>query len=179
MREEKTCPDCAELVAAQARVCRFCGYRFASPPLASRLNWIRPPKDTRSLPEFLLDWGVVLADGEEVAFFGVCDLDANMGFLVVTTRRAAFFVSRGSRKLMDWRLEQLRDVEIGGRGGRAHLLLRGEPGEVTLRHFASKAALAEVAETLRRLAGAPARSGPNGPLELLADLEPGEPSRGM
>jgi Uncharacterised protein family UPF0547 len=24
----KTCPDCAERVNAQAKVCRFCGYRF-------------------------------------------------------------------------------------------------------------------------------------------------------
>jgi Uncharacterised protein family UPF0547 len=26
--ETKVCPDCAEAVKAQARVCRFCGYRF-------------------------------------------------------------------------------------------------------------------------------------------------------
>jgi uncharacterized protein UPF0547 len=28
MSETKTCPDCAEVVKAEARVCRFCGYRF-------------------------------------------------------------------------------------------------------------------------------------------------------
>lgn len=27
---EKQCPDCAEIVKAEARVCRFCGYRFAA-----------------------------------------------------------------------------------------------------------------------------------------------------
>jgi hypothetical protein len=29
----KPCPDCAELVRAEARVCKHCGYRFAPPLL--------------------------------------------------------------------------------------------------------------------------------------------------
>jgi hypothetical protein len=28
----KPCPDCAETVKSEAKVCRFCGYRFADPP---------------------------------------------------------------------------------------------------------------------------------------------------
>ncbi len=30
-RRTRRCPDCAEDIAAEAKVCRFCGYRFAEP----------------------------------------------------------------------------------------------------------------------------------------------------
>jgi hypothetical protein len=149
MREEKTCPDCAESVLAQARVCRFCGYRFASAPAAALRQWVfRRPVDNRSLPEFLLDWGMALSDSEEVAFFGLCEMDQSAGFLLVTNLRAAFFGQRGAGKLLDWPLEALRNVEIRGRGRRACICLSGEAGQVTVRHFASGSTLREVAETL-------------------------------
>jgi ribosomal protein L37AE/L43A len=41
MREPKrVCPDCAEKVQRRARVCRFCGYRFAEPAAPSG-HWDR------------------------------------------------------------------------------------------------------------------------------------------
>lgn len=58
---EKVCPDCAEAVKAQARVCRFCGYRFdtASASRKSAADTIFGlPSDRRGW--FLL-WGLASA----------------------------------------------------------------------------------------------------------------------
>jgi len=166
MREEKTCPDCAELVLAQARVCRYCGYRFASVLPTRGLNWIRRPAEAKPLPVLLLEWGVELAGDEEVAFFGLCTVDSDSGFLLVTHRRLVFFAQRGSRRLLDWTPEQLRDVEADGRRRRARLRLSGEQGSVTLRHFASTAALGQLVDAL-----AAARRPPGSP--PLSQREPG------
>ena len=32
VRPRKACPDCKEMVFADAKLCRYCGYRFAQPP---------------------------------------------------------------------------------------------------------------------------------------------------
>ncbi len=165
MREEKRCPDCAELVLAQARVCRYCGYRFASVPATRALEWIRRPPDTKPLPALLLEWGIELSEDEDVAFFGLCAVDSTGGFLLVTNRRLVFFAQRGPRKLLDWPVEAVRDVEVRGRRRRASLCLSGELGRVTLRQFASESVLRRVADELQatRLPQQPSSLGERGP----------------
>jgi ribosomal protein L32 len=44
----KKCPDCAETVLAEARVCKHCGYRFA--PAASSEPGSTPPAPKQSAP---------------------------------------------------------------------------------------------------------------------------------
>lgn len=149
MRDQKTCPDCAELVLAEARVCRYCGYRFAGIPARSALDWIRRPAENKPLPALLLDWGTELAGDEDVAFFGLCALASDAGFLLVTDRRLVFFAQRGSRKLLEWTVDQVRDVEFQGRRSRASLILTGEAGRVALRHFTSKSARGQVVDALQ------------------------------
>lgn len=96
----KRCPDCAEPVREQARVCRFCGYRFDAPPAETPtqrrgIGRRRRESNASSLPELLADWDVVLRPGERAIFFTIARArwrDAGerrdeQGFLLVTTMR--------------------------------------------------------------------------------------------
>jgi hypothetical protein len=60
--ETRVCPDCAEQVKEQARVCRFCGYRFDRTPVAAALSApeliFAQSTDRRG---WLLGWGLVSA----------------------------------------------------------------------------------------------------------------------
>ena len=72
MEPQKQCPDCAEMVRAEARVCRFCGYRFdgarrddrrgggSSSATGALADLLRRPKAARSLAEILENWGLKL-----------------------------------------------------------------------------------------------------------------------
>lgn len=107
----KQCPDCAEMVRAQARKCRFCGYRFDEPAASGPGRGSRAARGAlgaltarggspASVTELLAQWGHELEQGEHVAFFvsaeavGSAAEPGGVGFLVVTDRRLAFYVPK-------------------------------------------------------------------------------------
>jgi hypothetical protein len=152
MEDLKKCPDCAEMVRAEARVCRFCGYRFdgrragGGSALADLLR--RPQAAAVPLPELLAGWGSQLREDETVGYFGYCKLDSSYGFLLITSERIAFFAGRGATRMLEWALADVHAVEARSGWGRHGLQLAGPGRSVTLRRFESRRVLAEVAERL-------------------------------
>jgi hypothetical protein len=92
----KQCPECAEFVRAEARKCRFCGWRFdgatadanASAGVARRLSGSRA--QDQSLADLLESWGVELGPGEQVAFFLPARVERADGFILVTDLKLSF-----------------------------------------------------------------------------------------
>ena len=109
----------------------FCGYRFDGARRSSGgsalADLLRRPRVEVPLPEVLAEWGFVLGDKETVAYFGYGKLDAAYGFLAITDRRVAFFAGRRGHRLLDWALEDVREVEPR-RGWAGRRLRLARPG---------------------------------------------------
>lgn len=131
-RATKVCPDCAETVLAQARRCRFCGYRFDAGRSEQRslLEQLSGGLIRRERPaglgEVLADWGFEIREGEQVRFFRPAAAERRRGYLLVTDRRLVFFAVAGRNRheqLLQRELAELRGVQVVRRLSRRDLVL--------------------------------------------------------
>ncbi len=129
----KQCPDCAELVLAAARKCRYCGYRFdkqrrsRGPLLGDLFPGLIRGTEEATLEEILADWGTSLAEDEVVNWFHLADVDHRPGYLLVTSRRLVFFqqVSRTRHeRALEYPLALLSDTRLSGSPMKRRLQLR-------------------------------------------------------
>lgn len=133
---------------AAARVCRYCGYRFAPPPQrparssggGGLLDLIRTqPSSIEDVPQLVEEWGIELWPDEEVRDDGLCfaDVDGELGYVLVTSSRLRFLVpKRGRGKAPNVRVNRelrlLRDASLERRRLRRVVVLRFDDAELVV-----------------------------------------------
>jgi Uncharacterised protein family UPF0547 len=128
----KACPDCAEMVLAAARKCRYCGYRFdgqSDPPAQEGLfaHLMRRSAPRLTMAQTVRQLGVELAPGERPAGLWLGRVKGIDGYVVLTDRRLAFVIgmrhAQGSPKPWQHRLDDLTEAEITGHRRKSALRL--------------------------------------------------------
>jgi Uncharacterised protein family UPF0547 len=129
----KACPDCAEMVLAAARKCRYCGYRFDRParPAAQEglmAHLFRRPAPHLTMAETLEQLGVELDPGERAAGLWLGRVTGVDGYVVLTDERLLFVPGLRVRKEppAPWqrRLGELAGADIISHRWKATLVLR-------------------------------------------------------
>jgi hypothetical protein len=159
----KACPDCAESVLANARKCRFCGYRFDGEPAVARANEAdmllgllrrSAPRQT-TVPGTLAEWGVELDADEKASDACLAEIDGTTGFVVVTDTRLLFVeavrASKGPPPVREYPLRELTRVSIVRRRLRRTLAVDWQHSRIVLGALGAKD-LDRLYERLRSLA---------------------------
>jgi hypothetical protein len=129
----KACPDCAELVLAQARKCRYCGYEFRPAPTPAPANTslfaflLRRSAPQLTMTETLEQLGVELDPGERLEGLWLGRAYSSDGYVVLTDARL-FFVAGlrrtpGNPAPRQHSLDELAGVEVATRLWKSELIL--------------------------------------------------------
>ena len=138
-RPMKACPDCAELVLAPARKCRYCGYEFRPAPSTRPAGntWLagnggtfaallRRPAAQLTTIETLEQLGIELDPGERLDGLWLGRAYGTDGYVVLTDAR--LFFAAGLRRAPGARprqhsLDELADAEVATRHWKSGLVL--------------------------------------------------------
>jgi len=139
-RPMKACPDCAELVLAAARKCRYCGYEFRPAPRARPAGGtaaaanggtfaalLRRPAQRLTVPETLEQLGVELDPGERLDGLWLGRAYGTDGYVVLTDARLFFAPGLrrgpGTAPPRQHSLDELADAEVATRHWKSGLVL--------------------------------------------------------
>ena len=81
-KDRKTCPDCAEMVRAEAKVCRFCGYRFSVEEMQNAADHAHRDKQVRSVRRRRIVLGTWLMVAAMVSITAVIGVAAEQDWIV-------------------------------------------------------------------------------------------------
>ncbi len=128
----KLCPDCAEMVLAAARKCRYCGYEFrpaasAQPNLGLFAFQMRRSAPRLTMTETLEQLGVKLDKGERLDGLWLGRAYGTDGYVILTDARL-FFVAglpraRGNPPPRQHSLDELAGAEVAARHWKSQLVL--------------------------------------------------------
>jgi hypothetical protein len=132
-RPMKACPDCAELVLAAARKCRYCGYEFrpAAAPAPANISLfaflLRRSAPKLTTTETLQQLGVELETGERLDGLWLGRAYNSDGYVVLTDARLIFAAglrpSPGNPAPRQHGLDELAGAEIATRHWKSELVL--------------------------------------------------------
>ena len=129
----KACPDCAELVLAAARKCRYCGYEFHPAPTPTPTGntmlgfLMRPAPQPLTMAQTLEQLGVKLDAGERLDGVWLGRAYGSDGYVVLTDARL-FFVAGlrrtpGNPAPRQHSLDELAGAEVATRLWKSELIL--------------------------------------------------------